>query len=440
MQTLPEHIERMTWSREQLHARRERELRALVRHVRGRSPWHRRRLSGVDADGFCEADLRHLPVMTKDDLMTAFDEIVTDRRVTRDVCEAHLSTLATDAYLLDEFHVCASGGSSGRRGAFVYDAEAWSTAWAGLFRFIMRRTAELLAGEVPVVAIVAADKASHMTAAFGQTFSNPQFPVHRVPATWPMARIVATLNEIQPNSLQGYASMIHQLAGEAEAGRLRVTPRMVGTTSEPLLPEIRDAVSRAWGVPVYNTFGSTEGLFGGSCSAGRGLHLNDDLCIVEPVDAAGAPVPAGKRAAKVYVTNLYNRTLPLIRYELTDEMTVLDEPCSCGMTLLRIDDVQGRLDDCFRYPGGPTIHPFTFRSPLGRERNVVEYQVRQTSRGADVSIRCQGAVDTARLASTLRAVLGEQGLADAEVSVVTVEQLDRHGIGKLRRFVPLPSG
>jgi phenylacetate-coenzyme A ligase PaaK-like adenylate-forming protein len=439
-EVVPEMFERMTWPAERLRAGRERRLRALVAHARARSPWHGRRLAGLDPERLRETELRDLPVMTKNDLMEHFDEVVTDPRLTRDVVEAHLATLSNDAYLLDEYHVCASGGSSGRRGAFVYDFDGWVIAWGGLIRFIARRNAEVFGhdGAPPVIALIAADKASHMTAAFSQTFRVPGLPIHRLPATWPLARIVATLNEIQPDSLQGYASVVHLLTGEAAAGRLRIAPRMVGTTSEPLLPEIREAIAATWGVPLFNALGTTEGLMGGSCSAGRGIHLNDDVCIVEPVDAAGQPVPAGERAAKVYLTNLYNLTTPLIRYELTDEVTVLDEPCPCGMTLMRIDDIQGRLDDCFTYPGGPTIHPFTFRSPLGRERNIVEYQVCQTTRGADVLVRCQGPIDTTRIAETIRGALADAGLSGAEVSVTRVDALDRQSTtGKFRRFVPL---
>ena len=86
------------------------------------------------------------------------------------------------------------------------------------------------------------------------------------------------------------------------------------------------------------------------------------------------------------------------------------------------------------------MHPFTFRSMLGRERDIVEYQVRQTARGADVRVRCQGAVDTARIAAALRAALADLGLADAEVTVTAVETLERQDSGKFRRFVPLPRG
>jgi len=429
----------MTWPAARLRAGRERGLRALVAHARARSPWHGRRLAGLDPDRLRETDLPDLPVMTKDDLMEHFDEVVTDRRLTRDVVEAHLAALSTDAYLLDEYHVCASGGSSGRRGAFVYDFEGWVTAWGSLARFIMRMTTEVFGPDSapPVVAMIAADKASHMTAAFSQTFRVPGLRLHRLPATWPLARIVAALNEIQPDSLQGYASVIHQLAAEALAGRLRIAPRIVGTTSEPLLPEIREAIAATWGAPLFNALGTTEGLMGVSCSAGRGIHLNDDVCIVEPMDGAGNPVPPGERAVKVYLTNLYNLTTPLIRYELTDEVTVLGEPCPCGTTLMRIDDIQGRLDDCFTYPGGQTVHPLTFRSPLGCERDIIEYQVCQTARGADVLVRCQGPIDTTRIAETIRAALVDLGLTGAEVSVTPVDALGRQSTGKLRRFVPL---
>jgi phenylacetate-coenzyme A ligase PaaK-like adenylate-forming protein len=438
LELAPELQARLTWPTERLRAHRDAAVRALVEHAQTHSPWHRRRLAGLDPGRLQAGDLRALPVMRKDDLMDHFDEIVTDRRLTRDVVEDHLARLAGDAYLFDTYHACASGGSSGRRGAFVYDVDAWAIAFFSYFRFVSRLTDQAIGpGADPgPMGMVAADKASHMTSAMGHTFK-PGGVTEHFPATLPLAQIVAGLNALQPGVLMGYASMIHQLTQEAAAGRLRIAPRMVSATSEPLLPETRSAVAAAWQAPLFNGFGTTEGLMGGSCSAARGIHLSDDLCVIEPVDAHGAPVPPGERAAKMYLTNLFNRTQPLIRYELTDEITVLDEPCPCGTTLLRIDDIQGRTDDSFAYAAGPTVHPFTFRSVLGRERHVVEYQVRQTPRGADVHVRCQGDVDAARLASTLAEALRALGLAGAQVSVTPVDRIERQATGKLRRFVPL---
>jgi phenylacetate-coenzyme A ligase PaaK-like adenylate-forming protein len=233
--------------------------------------------------------------------------------------------------------------------------------------------------------------------------------------------------------------MVLQLAREAEAGRLRIAPKLINTTSEPLLPEMREAFAAIWGAPVFNGFGSTEGLMGGSCSAEQGIHLSDDLFMIELVDGAGRPVPTGTRASKVYLTSLTNLTQPLIRYELTDEMLRLPDPCACGMTLIRIADVEGRVDDVFVYADGPTVHPFTFRSHLGRAREVVEYQVRQTADGAEVHAVASAPLDTNALAERLRVALVGHGLARAAVTVRVVDALGRQATGKLRRFVPLPA-
>jgi len=47
-----------------------------------------------------------------------------------------------------------------------------------------------------------------------------------------------------------------------------------------------------------------------------------------PTASLGRPVPQGATSDKIYVTNLYNLAMPLIRYEITDQVRWLDEPCS----------------------------------------------------------------------------------------------------------------
>ena len=124
--------------------------------------------------------------------------------------------------------------------------------------------------------------------------------------------------------------------------------------------------------------------------------------------------------------------------ELTDEIEWLDEPCPCGSTFRRIRDIQGRLDDLFVYPDGVSVHPHVIRSPLARARAVVEYQVRQTDRGAEVHVVASEALDIAMLTAALEQALVTVGLAAPQVRVERVEQIARIGVGKLKRFVPLP--
>lgn len=167
------------------------------------------------------------------------------------------------------------------------------------------------------------------------------------------------------------------------------------------------------------------------------MHLSDDLIIVEPVDEAGRPVPFGMPSAKIFLTNLFNLALPLIRFEITDEVTFVDGSCPCGSTHRLVEDVHGRLDDCFVYGGVGTIHPLLFRSPLGQEAGILEYQVRQTSTGAAIGVRCAGEVDLAAVRAKIAAALADRGLVRPTIEIAPVDSFERQSTGKLKRFVPL---
>jgi phenylacetate-coenzyme A ligase PaaK-like adenylate-forming protein len=432
----PEYLERIAWPEERLRHERERLLRALIRAAVEHSPWHRKRLTDVDPERVTEADLPNIPPMTKDDLMANFDGIVTDHRLDREIVEAHLAGLTDDAYLLDEFHAVSSGGSSGTRGIFVYGWDAWMVGLLTMTRFRVAHQISDPELRTKPVAAIAAGKATHMTFAQARTFRSDRLHVTPIPATLPLPEIVDRLNALQPGALSGYPSMLYALAREAEAGRLHVTPRIIGPNSEPLLPEMRRAFEEVWRCPILNVYGTSEGVSAASCGKGRGMHLGEDVAIFEPVDGGGRAVPPGVRAAGMYVTNLYNTVLPLIRYELTDEVTLLDEPCVCGSKMRRIDDIEGRTDDVFTYRGGVVVHPLVFRSVLGAERAIIEYQVRQTETGADIFVRSHGSPDLGSLEAGIERQLAASGLGKPVVKVQTVDAFDRQATGKLKRFVP----
>src|SRR6516164_7060245 len=132
----PKYASQLRWSAAQLRTERERRKRTLLATAKERSPWHRERLRDVDAATFTEDDLPSLPTMSKDDLMDNFEAVVTDRRLTRDVVDAYVEDLPENLYLFDRYLVAASGGSSGRRGVFVYDWEAFVTLSCAIGRWV----------------------------------------------------------------------------------------------------------------------------------------------------------------------------------------------------------------------------------------------------------------------------------------------------------------
>jgi phenylacetate-CoA ligase len=442
-QQVPGYLERLAWSREQLRSYREARLRALLLTARERSSWHRERLGHIDIATLGEDDLTQIPVMTKHDLMGNYDQIVTNPSMNLDLLESHLAGLTTDAYLGNHFHGVASGGSSGLRGVYVYDWESWIDCYLTCLRYVIRtrlRNPEPALRPV-LLAVVTAEHATHMSSALPQTFSDPESTVVvRLPITLPIAQIVEGLNEAQPDALVAYPSVLPELAHKARAGQLRIAPNTIISVSEPLLPEIRAIAEQTWGGPIMNWWASSEGGgMGISCDHGPYMHLSDDLLIIEPVDANGRPTPPGVQSDKIHLTNLFNPLLPLIRFEITDQITVVDddEPCPCGSTHRRIEDVHGRRDDLFVYPGVGAVHPHLFRSRLGRNRNIVDYQVRQTKNGADISIRCLGDVGIPGLQTDLTHDLIKIGLIKPDINLYRVDRLDRQATGKLKRFVPL---
>ena len=376
--------------------------------------------------------------------MANFDDIVTDRSITLSLAEQHLAQLRGDAHFQHANHAIASGGSSGMRGVFVYDWDGWVELGLSSARPIALMLAHSPEEARRTAVVFVGDTAAHSSVAFAQSFGSwiaSQFGAF-IPLSMglPLDAMVAKLNDLQPTSLSGYPSLLYQLCFAAEAGRLRIKPVSILVGAEPLLPEQKAAFERIWGAKVFNFYGCSEAAcVGFSCPAGEGLHLCDDTAILEPVDRHGAPATPGTRSVRVLVTNLFNTLLPIIRYELDDSVVPIASHgiCACGSSFQRVAEVDGRADDLFVYEGGTRIHPFLFRSVLGRERSIVEYQVRQTNRGANILAI---AISTAALrpaAEKIEHALREQGLIGPEVSIVATEKIERGPIGKLRRFVPL---
>jgi phenylacetate-coenzyme A ligase PaaK-like adenylate-forming protein len=172
-------------------------------------------------------------------------------------------------------------------------------------------------------------------------------------------------------------------------------------------------------------WGTSEGgAIACGCGAGSGMHLSDDLLIVEPVDADGNPVPPGTRSAKIYITNLFNHVMPLIRYELTDEVTLATRECPCGSAHRLVEDVQGRLEDRFVYGGVAPVHSLLFHTVLDPVPAIVEYQVRQTPRGADILVVQRGEADLERLARETEVALARIGVSAPAVTLRSVDRID----------------
>jgi phenylacetate-CoA ligase len=436
---LSQYSGRLGWNPGQLAGHQQERLRVLLGHAAAHSPFHARRLRGLDPARFEVGDLARLPVMTKSQMMAEFDDVVTDRRLSRRLAEQHLAASPHEPGLLLGEYVClASGGSSGLRGIFVQTLGEFTDFVASLVRPGYARA--LAAGGPPpgglVLGIIAAASPVHSSGFGASVATGPPVRLIPVPATLPLAEIVARLNAAAPPALLGYASKLAELAREQLAGRLRIAPRSVTSISELLTPADRAVIERAFAVPVVDSFVSTEGLAGHSDPGGSVLSFASDMCLAELVDDDDNPVPAGVSSAKVLVTNLHNLTQPLIRYELTDRFTRPPATPATGWLRASID---GRADDVFLY-GGLAVHPHVIRSILASESAVREYQVRQTVDGVDVACVTGSPLAAPALAARLEHALRQAGLTAPQARIRLADTIPRDPrTGKVRRFIPRPA-
>ena len=202
-----------------------------------------------------------IPVMTKADVMANWDDVVTDRRLTLERAEAHLSKVASDgpAYLLGDYQVLTTGGSSGTRGVFVWDFEGFLMYALGRDRgtlWLQQRDGRTESRR----AIVAASHATHATSVLARTFAgSPQLGATRsFPVTLPLEQIVDGLNAFEPTDLMSYTSMLQRLGEEKRRGGLRISPASVMCAGEPLTAEARADIEDAFGCPLSNLYAATE--------------------------------------------------------------------------------------------------------------------------------------------------------------------------------------
>jgi phenylacetate-coenzyme A ligase PaaK-like adenylate-forming protein len=432
---LGDHIGRIDWTREQIEYHQTERLRSLLAYARERSPFHARRLRGIDTSKVTGADLARLPMMTKAQAQDEWDDIITVPDLTRAGAERILASQLWFSYTPADQQIFSSGGSSGVRGVYVWDWHFFVSIACLAWRMQAREEQRSPQAQAKLV-VLAAGMPPHASTPLFDVPTAPEMETVVIPAGAPIDETISAVAAAQPTHLVGYATVVGQLARASAAGRLDIRPVRVSTNSEPLLDEDRQAVRDAWGAPVHNLWGSTEiGVQAVGCARGEGLHICEDEVVLERVDESGAPVGPDEPAARTLATGLANRTFPFIRYDLGDRVDWLPGPCSCGSAFARVADIGGRRDDDFRY-GTATIPASVFRHVLGTDPRVSEYQVHQTPRGADVLV--VGDPDVDALASTSAAALNRHGLTDAEVTVRAVDRLQRHeSTGKLKRFIPL---
>jgi phenylacetate-CoA ligase len=151
------------------------------------------------------------------------------------------------------------------------------------------------------------------------------------------------------------------------------------TSAEVLLLENRVLIEETFRGKVFNRYGCRElSVIASECEHHTGLHVNADALLVEIDPLPGGP-PGGGR---VLVTDLYNRSMPLIRYEIGDiAQWAEDQPCPCGRSLPRLARVEGRITDFLLLPDGKMVSGPSLALLVGQMAEIRQAQIVQPNPG-----------------------------------------------------------
>jgi phenylacetate-CoA ligase len=171
-----------------------------------------------------------------------------------------------------------------------------------------------------------------------------------------MDRFAAMLRRRPPSLLFGHAHSLYLLADFLRyRGGAPIRPRGIISSAMVLHDWERRVIEQQFGCPVTNRYGCEEvSLIACECERHDGLHVNADAIYLEVLRCDGTPATAGE-AGMVVVTDLTNRAMPILRYQVGDMAVASDRACPCGRGLPLLDRVEGRVADYVVTPRGELI-------------------------------------------------------------------------------------
>jgi len=436
---------------------RDARLSALLAAAFNDSPFYRRRARR----GTVPTRLDQVAPVEKAELMQHFDDWATDRQISRRGVDAFLSEPGRldDAYL-GRYLVWTSSGTTGEPGIFVQDEQSlaafdaldalrlhggptaalpWAP-WAVAPRYAFAAaTGGHFAGVASMARLqriaTSAPWLSWLAPAL-QTFSVQQ----------PLAGLGAELQSFAPTVLITYPSCADALAQAQAEGSIRLALSEVWVGGEQLSAEQRARIRAAFGCRVHNNYGSSEFYaMAWECAEGR-LHLNHDWLILEPVDRQLRPVAPGEVSHSVLLTNLANRTQPLLRYRLSDSLRFLLDPCACGSRFPAIE-VHGRADHTLVLQDAQRrevkLLPLALATAIEEGAQVTRFQLLCTAPDR-LELRFEpGQPDPdaayGRARAALRAFLHTHGLQGVQVAHGHAPPLRSGRSGKLHRVLMQPA-
>jgi phenylacetate-CoA ligase len=175
------------------------------------------------------------------------------------------------------------------------------------------------------------------------------------------AQQISLLRRLRPEVLDGYSSSLLLIAKGIEREAIGgIKPKMIFRGAELLDDYSSRFIERTFGCPSYDQYATIEfERIAWQCPLKRGYHIDADALIIQFVDKNGEEV-SEEESGEIVCTDLFNYSMPLLRYAVGDIGKWTSDECPCGRTLPMMKVIEGRKDSLIVLSDGRVLSPIPF--------------------------------------------------------------------------------
>ncbi len=397
------------------------QLRVMLLHAFDHVPYYRESftqagIKRAELEKFELTDLNKLPYLSKQALrLEGEHKLLSDKREHKGEFFASSGSTGTPTQIL-----------------FAYPMhQRWSAAFEARIRHWAGVNKDLPRGMIGGRRVVPEGKAKPPFYRYNYFEKQTYFSAYHISADT-VRDYVMGMKRNRVEYMTGYAMSNYFLARFIkEAGLKAPQLQAVITSSEKLTNEMRALFAEVYGCKTFDSWSGVEACaLVSECEHG-GLHISEDVGVIELLDDRGKPVEPGQEG-EVVCTGLLNFDQPLIRYKIGDRMRLGSKPCKCGRNMPTIEEIVGRVEDTVVGPDGREM--VRFHGIFVGIPKIIEAQVIQWSM-TRLEVKL---VTMSRLSENECQLIVhrmQSQLGDVEVEINDVDSIPRTANGKFKSVI-----
>jgi phenylacetate-CoA ligase len=239
------------------------------------------------------------------------------------------------------------------------------------------------------------------------------------------------LVRFKPKYFYAYPSTLYRFAQSLEKQRLdgkKLRIPIAICSGEILFPHYKEKIQQVFGCRVINEYGSTEnGIIGFECEVGN-MHVLPTIHL-EIID------PDNEGYGGIAITELNSRSLPFVRYIISDVGRLKKEACSCGRPYSLLEIRDGRIDDYIQCPNGSIVYDAILAYTL--KGHVSQFKAYQNVLNSITIEYVEDEDLSFKIIEKLRKKFQDYLGSEMVIVFHKVDQIKPEKSGKLRYFVPM---